>query len=152
MKTEEYIAQEPERRLKQSFLDLSKELKQIFGFTADPNKSLKANVRTQIFNKQISYFKNQMQNMAFHVLCKIEKTPSNTSKLLKLNGKFCTQSRLPRTDLITTFSNLSRSICIKCFMDCVSKEQPQGIGNPTESNFNPKLYIKNQAPSCNLFC
>ena len=82
--------------------------------------------------------------MGFHNLCELEKMPSNTTKLLGLGSKFCIQSRLPKTDLLNTFSSISRSIRIKCFMECISKESPQGIGNAKDLDFNPKLYVKSK--------
>ena len=97
-RTEEYIAQEPQRKLNQSINDTKKELAPLFGFAADPSKSLKSNIRTQLFNKPLSLFTNHMQNMAYHNLLKIEKITSNASKLLGLGIKLCLQSRLPKTD------------------------------------------------------
>ena len=89
--------------------------------------------------------------MLFHNLCINEKVPLNASRLLGLGSKFCLESRLPNNDIIKTFSKLSRSICIKCFMECVSNEQPQGIGNPKVLDFNPKLYIKSKFLGCRFF-
>ena len=122
--------------------DIKRNLIQSLGFVADPSKSLKSNTRNQILAKPKSFFTNRMLNISFHNLCDIKNNPSNATLLLGLGSKFCLQSRIPRTDLIKTFSTISRSIQIKCFMEYISKETPHRIGNPNELSFNPKLYIK----------
>ena len=94
------------------------------------------------FIKKLYFFKNNIKNVSFHNICINKKLPSNPHCLLGLRSKFCIESRLPQEDLINSFSKMSRLIRLKCFIECVTKDEPKGIGNPNEFDFNAKLHAQ----------
>jgi hypothetical protein len=105
----------------------------LYGFNADPEKSLTKNFNLAFRARDCRLIKNQPTNLAFHNLCTLQQPPSNTGKLLGLNLKFCVATSTPKPDLKHTVSRLIRSV----------RTQNMLVQNKVKSqNFIPQLYKK----------
>jgi hypothetical protein len=122
-------------------------IQQIYGFSANPEKSKQFNFNTAISDlhstKDTIYDNNrtwnsiqqlQPTNLARHNLCKTQQPPLGTKNLLGLGLKFCPVLKRSNPNLKTTMLKLAYKVCTKQYLL---------ENNHTLSlNYTPQLYIK----------
>jgi len=82
----------------------------MYGFHANPNKSLSYNFNKAIRTRDQRLIQNQPTNLSYHNLCTTQQPPSNAGQLLGLNLKFCVAPHTPKPDLRNTIGKLVRSV------------------------------------------
>ena len=82
----------------------------IYGFHANPNKSLTYNFNRAIRTRDHRLIKNQPTNLSCHNLCTLQQPPNNVGKLLGLNLKYCVAPPTPKPALRDTVGKLIRSV------------------------------------------
>ena len=105
---------------------------------ADPQKTIKQNIYSQILKVKTSSLFIQNVCTNFHNLTKNLKLPIATASLLGLGSKFCIETRLPPSNHKKTFIYLTRSIRLQAWVKEVLKNNQDKF----EHNKN-NLYIKN---------
>jgi hypothetical protein len=109
------------------------QLKQQYGFLADPNKPLWYNVETYIGEMNMAEYLARPRNMACHNLLEKESLPVGTNLLLGLGLNYCIESSTATQTTTKTFDRLNNDIRrIHAF-----KLKP-----PEDSGYIPSLYIK----------
>ena len=106
----------------------------MYGFYADPDKSLTYNFNQAIKTRDNRLIQNQPTNLSYHNLCTQQQPPNNTGQLLGLNLKYCIAPPTPKPDLPSTVGKLIRSV----------RTQSMLVQRKVKSSqFLPQLYKKN---------
>ena len=106
----------------------------MYGFHANPTKSLTSNFNQAIRTRDHRLIKNQPTNLSYHNLCTLKQPPSNVGQLLGLNLKYCVTPPTPKPDLQATVGKLIRSV----------RTQNMLVQRKVKSTqFIPQLYKKN---------
>ena len=82
----------------------------MYGFHANPNKSLTSNFTHAIRTRNHCLIKNQPTNLAYHNLCTLHQPPSNVGQLLGLKLKYCVTPPTPKPNLQATVGKLFHSV------------------------------------------
>ena len=92
-----------------------KELKQLYGFLADPSKELWENIKNYYDNMDPrTYLVGRPTNMACHNLCMINKAPEGVELLLGLGERYCVQRTILEPKMTDTMTRrLEKSIRLK---------------------------------------
>jgi hypothetical protein len=106
-----------------------------FGLCANPTQSISENFKSVLCTMPLQSWL-QPKNLAFHNLCKTQKLPTGTKKLLRLNLKFCLSSNNITNDIHKTMLQMTKTIRTKYFL--------QANGTTENSSYDKQIYIKMQ--------
>jgi hypothetical protein len=105
-----------------------------YGFCADYTKNKKQNFNNALNNPNSSLF-IQPINLTFHNLCKQQKLPIGSKKLLSLNLKFCLATKMLPNDTKNTVIEMAKSIRTKQYL--------VETGTDNNSTYIKQIYKKN---------
>jgi hypothetical protein len=107
-------------------------MKQAYGFSSDPDKTLHQNAQQALGDMPIWYYFARPTNLAYHDLTSTIKPPLGLPKLLGLGSKFIPTPRYSQTWKqieVPTYDRFDRSLKVKAF--CIGHmDKPEPI--PTE--------------------
>jgi len=107
----------------------------LYGFHANPDKSLTANFNQAIRTRDHRLIQNQPTNLSYHNLCTLQQPPSNVGQLLDLNLKCCVALPTPKPPLATDEIeyNLSR-------FESLLEKAATDLPKKCKSNLTPTQY------------
>ena len=122
--------------IEQAVKDKERELIKTYSFVANPNLTIRQNIKAQLLQHSINNNIRMVTNTSFHNLSPHKKTPPCIASLLGLGHKFCIQRRTPKPNLRQSFIKFTRSIRLRAYIIDTAPIQ--------DDSYNPRLYEKSK--------
>ena len=125
-----------ENRTSQRLQHFREDVRQQYGFLANPSWPLWRNMRELVKNMPVREFLEQPRNTAVHNLLFEKPLPAGTKTLFGKGLRFCLRSRTPANKLDDTIDRYNNDMRRTNFW--IQNPQPEGC----ENVYNPKLYFR----------
>ena len=127
-----------ENRTSQRLQHFREDVRQQYGFLANPSWPLWRNMRELVKNMPVREFLEQPRNTAVHNLLFEKPLPAGTKTLFGKGLRFCLRSRTPANKLNNTIDRYNNDMRRTNYW--LQNPQPEGC----ENIYNPKLYFTSE--------